>query len=516
MLLIGMVIGTENIIMNIIKEIVRAEKQKRSENDVERIYDDEPIIFTGTQMKNALMPKKYSEMRKISRSRNSPRMSDEEIFYLQARFMQDFEDDFEYKKRPIVSASKYADLSDKELRGYFSWRTKLRRGELEKAPREYASIYINELLNGVGYDTAEEGFFKLKGFFESFGEFCPDIRWNQHRCLIDYLVYNDLDAALLQDCQENRLERELLKLLDCENLDDDALFEAIAELSSYNVLKSKLYKLYPKQFERAACEAFRKMCAYWDKSRKVSYCENLFGRKKNRSYRPFVFAVFYDRKKYEKYEYRLSPFEKYCCENGRWIFEQTYDDLATNRELGELVKAVDRSLRLRLDVSPLKPQEEAKYVQAIIKETLDELFAPPQKVEAEIAQPAAIMLDLSKLDDIRSAADTTREMLMSEEEACMPEVCGGGGARMHVSEQERIIEHDDPLNAEEKEFIRKLLKGEDALAYTAELHIMPSIIVDGINERLFELFGDTVIDFEDEKPVLIEDYIEDLKGMMEK
>ncbi len=159
MLLIGMVIGTENIIMNIIKEIVRAEKQKRSENDVERIYDDEPIIFTGTQMKNALMPKKYSEMRKISRSRNSPRMSDEEIFYLQARFMQDFEDDFEYKKRPIVSASKYADLSDKELRGYFSWRTKLRRGELEKAPREYASIYINELLNGVGYDTAEEGFF---------------------------------------------------------------------------------------------------------------------------------------------------------------------------------------------------------------------------------------------------------------------------------------------------------------------------------------------------------------------
>ena len=45
---------------------------------------------------------------------------------------------------------------------------------------------------------------------------------------------------------------------------------------------------------------------------------------------------------------------------------------------------------------------------------------------------------------------------------------------------------------------------------------MLSVIVDCVNEKLFDLFGDTVIDFNGDVPELIEDYIEELKGIIGK
>ena len=42
---------------------------------------------------------------------------------------------------------------------------------------------------------------------------------------------------------------------------------------------------------------------------------------------------------------------------------------------------------------------------------------------------------------------------------------------------------------------------------------MISILADSINEKLFDNFGDTVIDFFDDEPIVIEDYTEELKNM---
>ena len=42
---------------------------------------------------------------------------------------------------------------------------------------------------------------------------------------------------------------------------------------------------------------------------------------------------------------------------------------------------------------------------------------------------------------------------------------------------------------------------------------MVSILADSINEKLFDLFGDTVIDFSADSPELIEDYTDELREM---
>ena len=41
-----------------------------------------------------------------------------------------------------------------------------------------------------------------------------------------------------------------------------------------------------------------------------------------------------------------------------------------------------------------------------------------------------------------------------------------------------------------------------------------SILCDSINEKLYELLGDTAIEFDGNRPLIVEDYIDDVKGVL--
>ena len=41
-----------------------------------------------------------------------------------------------------------------------------------------------------------------------------------------------------------------------------------------------------------------------------------------------------------------------------------------------------------------------------------------------------------------------------------------------------------------------------------------SVVADSVNEKLFDLIGDTAIIFDGDNPELIEDYIDELKGII--
>ncbi|MGN1389188.1 MAG: tellurite resistance TerB C-terminal domain-containing protein [Bulleidia sp.] len=44
-----------------------------------------------------------------------------------------------------------------------------------------------------------------------------------------------------------------------------------------------------------------------------------------------------------------------------------------------------------------------------------------------------------------------------------------------------------------------------------QAHLMVSVAADAVNEKLFEEFGDSVILFEGDEPLIAEDYAEELK-----
>ena len=179
---------------------------------------------------------------------------------------------------------------------------------------------------------------------------------------------------------------------------------------------------------------------------------------------------------------------------------------------GGTLKAVDRLMREQAGFKPpLKPQQITKTLQSLIEKELARLAE--EKRRSAVPE---IRLDLSRLDGIRAAADLTRDRLIVEEETeeappPLPQKQEEPPAPP-PSEPENT---DSPLTPAETAFLHALLDGEDFRAVLRESGVLLSIMVDGINEKLFDQFGDTVLEFDGETPVPIADYLDELKGIIE-
>ena len=119
-----------------------------------------------------------------------------------------------------------------------------------------------------------------------------------------------------------------------------------------------------------------------------------------------------------------------------------------------------------------------------------------------------ITIDLSKLDEIRKSADITREkLLVDEEENEITEIFVN---KKDVSEVPCIYA-ESQLDKDEKEFLIALLYNSDFMAIARKYGKMPSILADSINGKLFDSFSDIVIDFSDDGPYIINDYLDEIK-----
>ena len=116
-----------------------------------------------------------------------------------------------------------------------------------------------------------------------------------------------------------------------------------------------------------------------------------------------------------------------------------------------------------------------------------------------------IEIDMSKLQGIRTASEITGKKLIVDEET----------EEIAAPDKPKAVNNTE-LSDDEFAFMQKMLYGEDYESFLHKKGIMLSVIVDCVNEKLFDLFGDTVIDFNGDVPELIEDYIEELKGIIGK
>ncbi len=152
----------------------------------------------------------------------------------------------------------------------------------------------------------------------------------------------------------------------------------------------------------------------------------------------------------------------------------------------------------------LRSDGSSKTTASLIKKVLDAIDAEKQKKQA-----MTIEIDVSKLDSIRAAADITRDKLIVEEEEDIPEI-----PVFTEDVPEDTPESTSPLTANEISFLKALLSGGDWAASAKNSGEMPSILADSINEKLFDMFGDTVIDYSSDAPELIEDYICELEQLV--
>ena len=78
----------------------------------------------------------------------------------------------------------------------------------------------------------------------------------------------------------------------------------------------------------------------------------------------------------------------------------------------------------------------------------------------------------------------------------------------------RFLNNEYGLSKDETYFLLALLQKRSWKEYIKDHHLMPSILADGINDKLFDEIGDAVIEFNDNnEPEIVADYYPDLKEM---
>lgn len=333
---------------------------------------------------------------------------------------------------------------------------------------------------------------------------------------------------------------------------------AINALSTYNLSSSRLDRSHHRDLRHVACAVYVRMARYYDTHRKTGIVASLFGEETAMPYTMFASAVFFAPERHEDCEYRLDPIHIYRCQNGFWECMRIHGSRQKSSKLGEMMRACDQRLRLALDPAhPLKEEKVPKYLAKIID---DEIVA---WLSWDVAhQPVKIDIDLSQLGHIRSAAAQTREALLIDEEREDGASAEAEAADSGQPEAEPVAdamveavaaaagqdESDEPtISTEQFGVVAPLLAPTPAVASTAPAGTATALdpaadaylralleqnaaqtasaveqsgksedmLVDSINEALFDLVGDTVIEFGSAGPQIIEDYEADVRGYLD-
>lgn len=472
-------------------------------------------------------------------------------FYVQGKFMENYEDNAPWIGEIYEYWPSYHNLSLAQLRGYFTWRTELRKGNYQKNCDAFVLMYLSELFNGIGAVSAEESFHKIQEFKESYidsGLSTGYIRYNIQQWMFDFAVVNGLDTEIAyRYAARQMLERDsnIEILRNPEKYSDKEIFNALCLFSgrtpdsSIVIQKDKETGIY------LFAAVWRLASAQYRQGEKELF-ELCFGIQYSRYWNPLNNTLYYSRGKQKTVIYELNSCRKYSFQNNIWHeygYHKWYDG---QQHITELLHEADRRFRLYLKTGrPLKERKEEAwaipYIEAVI--------GADRKAKLEAARPK-ISIDFSGLDKIRKDALETQDSLLTEEEtmgspeaaskqtenskhtgtpeydgdaipdaasipipaavpstASMPSAAVPSDSAFVQSVPSGVsVPLDGLLDGMQIQLLQMLLRGEPVQELITAQHGMPSVIADAINEALFDLIGDTVVECDGETITLVEDY----------
>lgn len=424
-------------------------------------------------------------------------------FYLQGKFMEDYEDDQPYHGEFRHYFPTYRDLTLSQLRGYFTWRTRLRRGGIQPIATSLAYIYLYELLNGIGATSPANTLARMQAFEEAFIDSgIGDVRMrdNLHRWMFEFAVLHDFPPETARRfCAPALLgiDAALALLRAPETATDDALFDALARFAGKPLANSPL-------LQKAPAESKRLFAAAWCAGAADGLFDACFGEPRCLTWHPLANAIYWQPHTHADADYVLDPCRSYHCREGVWTEvsyqKQTFDSARFTAFLHE----TERLLRKHLKIGrPFREKPEEAWVRPYVEAAI--------AAEREAAR-AQVAIDLSHLAQIRDDAAITRERLLTEAELELPveETAPAPSAPVPPAEAPLI----PGLDAAHSQLLSALLRGEDITGTLSALHLLPSIVTDTINAGLFDEIGDNVLDCDGRTITLVDDYKEDLINLI--
>ena len=377
----------------------------------ETVYRDVALPPMGRKpgRTGPLVPDRIRRMMKLYRRGDGSFQEKCRNFYRQGKFMEDYEDDVPWNEEYRHYFPTYHDLNIRQLRGYFTWRSGVRKGNYTPIALSFAYLYLYELLNGIGTGSPEEALQKMEEFAAGFldsGMGDPGMAKNLRRWMVEYGVIHNVSPELVRryaDPATVENDRFLEILRDPETSTDEEIFFALCGLGGRKLEESPVIQKDGEKGRRLFAAVWRQVSETYSRDGR-DFFASCFGERKAFSWYPLANAVYWEERPHPDADYVLDGCRSYCCRNGVWK-EVRYDRLYFNRSLIQgLLHAADLGLRRYLKTGRYlrrNPQED--WAEACVEAVLE----AERREEMEAAKPK-IAIDFSGLEQIRRDAAFTR------------------------------------------------------------------------------------------------------------
>lgn len=461
-------------------------------------YTDEPILPRKKTPEEKL-PAPLKAARSLEKGAARMYQNRRSLFLNQAKLLEFYKDDYEGGYISHCYYPTYDLLNNQELRSYFAWRTKVRNGDIQPSCSCFAYLYLYELINGIGTGTPVEGLHKMDDFAAAYKEYESSLMNYYANWRKSYIIYYNLSDSFLEGEEREGEESHMAVLDSAQEQTDDAVAAAVKQLAPGWLNRSKFYKTHQTDMDRVIVQVLRRMHQHYSARSKRTFSEQLFGSRETYPVDLFCHAVFCDPLRHENSRYYITDSHYYECRNGYWTETSCFIDSHKRRKLEDLMKTIDASLRVALnDGKPIKSPSQLKWVTKVIEEEVAALLETKKQQEAAAKR---VQIDYSALAQIRREAAITQDKLATEEEM---EEEAPPAVQPPPPQPE-----DCPLDKTQYRLMQNLLYGGD-MGWVQREGKMVSVLLDSINEILYDVFQDAVI--EDQQ--VVEDYIDELKEMV--
>ena len=481
-----------------------------------------------------------SIVRKFDESGDSVHAS--EIFNKQAVFMKDFLDNYEGYADFSHAMPYYQHMGYEQLRTYFTWRTKVRMGQVEKTSSSYILIYVFELIANIGVDSPRDGLEKLLFLWKESRRFTDALDVKMVRWVHDYYVYYQTHLCLCDFITECGLQEFYPE-------HDFDMARRLMELSTYDIAKSAYCTDENKEL-LVGCTKYvlGKVVQLYKKNGMDFLGYMIEPRGKKKAWRPFEGALFYG--EYPARDAKiLVGKEFYLYIDGKWNISPVNANTNGRKFLELIIRQTERHLRV---LSEYKPKNSSWFrsdghesvkilkdrgvcLQSFVEDAAKGFFYYFTKED--------VKFDAASLEQIRKEAEEIQERLIIEDSESSGEdvatndnvlqssggdvtlsakasldalkvtsppaysakdlgifVSAGSSAIGVAADSQETVGVMPPsfgssFTQLEKEALRAVLSGgPDIRNFTSGRGIMPEVLVEGINEKALEILGDNLFD----------------------
>ncbi|MGG4145532.1 TerB N-terminal domain-containing protein [Paenibacillus algorifonticola] len=417
----------------------------------------------------------------------------------------------------------YESLTTGQRKWYFYWREEVRQQRYPNTDASYIFLYVYELINGIGWEEAFQGYNQLINVMYAYEKEFPKISYYLIDWIADFVTIHKLEQQLESELYAvapfvsgKWLDRELFRLFKEEPL--ILPFEFISSLSNYNVKQSSFYNSGEDMLIQ---DYMPKIITLVDAFYKKKYKTTLFDKYNSgepvEQEKPVFQGAIYDSSTFGSsivvsmpYISSHEPLREFITQLMRETEnvlrqQKGYKNKLRNIELPiDVIKLIQSYLERELGGKAVKLQDE--IIVKIDAEKLAQLIQDSELVRQMLTTEEAEQVQGFALANMQTAATKTDE---KENRIELVEAIAQDGELEEENEESRKVEvnisaemgEDEQLLAERLEAIHlevldALIRGDSMLEVqriAEKAGTMVELLLDEINDAAMDTIGDLII-----------------------